>query len=301
MKKIIPISLFLILAYSLYFGSITYNASSEALKIWFETLVPSLFIGLVLIRVLDEQGAIKALSNFLFFWVQPVFNISPSAFSLVFASFFLGSPAGGMLIDDYVKAGQISAKQGQRFINCVTLATPSFIILTCGVVLLNSIFLGFLIWISQILACLILLLLTRSQPINIQTLKQSSRLSLFESIRKSIMNAGISLFYVGGYLIISVVLLSLLTTFLPVNLADIIKSIGEFALGCTIISKHAFSPMLQALLICALIGFSGFSVHLQVISLAPHTHNPYGKFLLYRLFQAVLATSFLLILLLLLP
>lgn len=93
MKKGMTIIFFTLLAVLLYYGSVTYEASCQALAIWFEKLVPSLFAAMVVIRILDGQGLLAALSRRLFGFTERLFRISPDAFSLVFASFFLGSPA----------------------------------------------------------------------------------------------------------------------------------------------------------------------------------------------------------------
>ena len=61
MKKGMTIIFFTLLAALLYYGSVTYEASCQALAIWFEKLVPSLFAAMVVIRILDGQGLLVAL------------------------------------------------------------------------------------------------------------------------------------------------------------------------------------------------------------------------------------------------
>ena len=92
MKKGMTIIFFTLLAALLYYGSVTYEASCQALAIWFEKLVPSLFAAMVVIRILDGQGLLVALSRRLFGFTERLFHISPDAFSLVFASFFSARP-----------------------------------------------------------------------------------------------------------------------------------------------------------------------------------------------------------------
>ena len=62
MKKGMTIIFFTLLAALLYYGSVTYEASCQALAIWFEKLVPSLFAAMVVIRILDGQGLLAALA-----------------------------------------------------------------------------------------------------------------------------------------------------------------------------------------------------------------------------------------------
>ena len=77
MKKGMTIIFFTLLAALLYYGSVTYEASCQALSIWFEKLVPSLFAAMVVIRILDGQGLLAALSRRLFGFTERLFRISP--------------------------------------------------------------------------------------------------------------------------------------------------------------------------------------------------------------------------------
>ena len=165
MKKGMTIIFFTLLAALLYYGSVTYEASCQALAIWFEKLVPSLFAAMVVIRILDGQGLLVALSRRLFGFTERLFHISPDAFSLVFASFFLGSPAGQILIDDYVRDGRLSQAEGRRLACCVTVSTPSFILITCGSVLLQSFQYGLMIWLAEFFAVMLLLFFTAVHPL----------------------------------------------------------------------------------------------------------------------------------------
>lgn len=82
MKKGMTIIFFTLLAALLYYGSVTYQASCQALSIWFEKLVPSLFAAMVVIRILDGQGLLAALSRRLFGFTERLFRISAGRFFL---------------------------------------------------------------------------------------------------------------------------------------------------------------------------------------------------------------------------
>ena len=63
MKKTIGFSLFVILMIYLIKGGITYTYALSALTIWFEKLVPSMFVSMVLVRVLYQMEILPLLSK----------------------------------------------------------------------------------------------------------------------------------------------------------------------------------------------------------------------------------------------
>lgn len=293
MKKLVQLVLLLLFSCILYFGSLTFEASTLGLTIWFEKLVPSLLVAMVIIRMLDEQGALQSLSRLCFGWVQPIFHISSEAFSLVVASFFLGSPAGQILIDDYVKDERLTLEQGKRLGYCVNVSTPSFILITCGAVYLQSFRYGLMIWLGQFLAVLILLFLTRNTSISLARSSTYQQPNLFTSLRRGMTSAGTSLYFIGAYLIFSLVLLNLACMILPASWTLPLQCISEFSLGANNIAALSLSIPTKTILIGLILGFSSFSVHLQVLSLTPHLELSYPRYLLFRFFQTCLIGLFL--------
>ncbi len=299
MKKGMTIIFFTLLAALLYYGSVTYEASCQALSIWFEKLVPSLFAAMVVIRILDGQGLLTALSQRLFGFTERLFHISPDAFSLVFASFFLGSPTGQILIDDYVRNSRLSQAEGQRLAYCVTVSTPSFILITCGSVLLQSFQYGLMIWLAEFFAVMLMLFFTRKTPVALHLDPRGFVPSLFENLKDAVIQAGISLYFIGAYLLLTLVLLNLATMMLPAVWHLPIQCVTEFSLGTNNLAQLPLAVPLKALLMTLVLGFASFSVHLQVLSLTPHLHLAYLRYLSYRLVQAGLAGSGFLVLMLL--
>ena len=90
MRKIIPYGLFLCFLLSLAFGSLTYASTKEALTLWFEKLVPSMFVTMVLIRLLYKTNL---LYTFTPKWLCKCFGVSKDVFAFLICSIFLGFPA----------------------------------------------------------------------------------------------------------------------------------------------------------------------------------------------------------------
>ena len=300
MKNILSLALLLLLTILLACGATTFDASAQALTLWFEKLVPSLFAGMVLIRILDEQGILRWLAQIGFGWSEAVFHISPQAFSLVVASFFLGSPAGQILIDEYVADHRLDPPAARRLALCVCVSTPTFVLITCGAVLLQSMPMGLALWLAQLLAVMMLLFFTRGLPVRLKDTPFHSVPSLFESMRTSVIQSGISLYFIGAYLLMALVLIQLAALIIPARGLLPLQCVGEFSLGVEQVS-HLPLPLSQRTLFMGLIlGFASFSVHLQILSLTPHLQLRYRTFFLFRIAQCLLSGMILSLLLILL-
>lgn len=73
----------------------------------------------------------------------------------------------------------------------------------------------------------------------------------------------------------------------------------EFSLGTNNLALLPLAVPLKALLMTLVLGFASFSVHLQVLSLTPHLHLAYLRYLAYRLMQTGLAGGLFLFLMML--
>ena len=85
------------------------------------------------------------------------------------------------------------------------------------------------------------------------------------------------------FLSISGVLLS----FLPEAVALPLRISAEFSSGAVLLQSLPYAPILIQLLLCVLLSFGGFCVHMQIFSMVEHVPLSYGKFLLFRLLQAL--------------
>ncbi len=285
--------LFIALIISLCFllGSLSFELCSVTLTSWFEKLVPSLFVTTLLIRILHDCGFFKEISQRICIFAQPVFNISQSAFSLIISSFLLGAPCNAALINSLCQQNRISENMGKRICTCCCMATPSFIITTCGAVLLKDVKIGIALWFSQIISCLFLLFISRGTPIEFIAINKKKQ-PIFDSLQKNIFETWKTLFLIGGYLMVTTVSISTLTCFLPKSFQQIIQCLAEFTNGCNLIALSSFKHPVKILLICALLSFNGLATWVQVFSLTPSCKPDFLKFAAARIVQLLVSCSF---------
>lgn len=288
MKKIASFLILLIFALVLSFGSLSYQISLDALTIWFEKLVPSMFTVMVLVKVLFEQGILHWIAKPIGFLFAPVFHIEADSFSYVLASIFLGFPAGASFINQEVEAQHLQPQEGQRLIYTCSFATPGFVIMSCGAVLFQSTWIGLQLFLIQILTGLILLFLTRKTWIHGTCIHHDAP-SIMTSLKSAIQESGITLYMIGGYLMLFMSIAAILVQFVPESMQMPLRILSEFSSGTVLISTLPMTRFTSLLMTCMLLSFGGFCVHMQVMSMAKGTHLHYSSYLGYRILQALLS------------
>ncbi|WP_028545107.1 nucleoside recognition domain-containing protein [Paenibacillus taiwanensis] len=107
----------------------------------------------------------------------------------------------------------------------------------------------------------------------------------------SVTSAVQTLMMIGGYMMIFSVIVQVLKIAIPQQFGSfMLNGLLEINLGTFAVGTAAFdSPVFQAALMGAVIGWSGASAHLQVHSLIKGTDLRYSRFLRFRLLHAAVA------------
>lgn len=286
MKKVIDIILFLTFILTLIFGNITFQSAFDALMIWFEKLIPSMFISMVLVRILYKQHIFH---HFSLSFLCRLTNIDRKCFPLVICSMFLGFPTGALFVDEALAKGHIDDVSAKRLIYTCSFATPGFVIMSCGYVLYGSLTIGFLLFLTQVISGFLLLFFTRHTHIRAITNSSTISSSLIKDCASAMVESGKSLYMIGGYLMLFTSITSVLFSFLPQHMAVPLRIVSEFSSGIILLSSLDLTTPILLLGTCALLSFGGFCVHMQVISMVDHCKLSYAKFLLYRILQSCIS------------
>ena len=86
MKKFTGFLLFGLLLLTLGFGTLTLQSAQNALSIWFEKLVPSMFLSMVLVRLLYKEHAFDHLPSL---GLPALLGMDQGAWNLVLCTMFL--------------------------------------------------------------------------------------------------------------------------------------------------------------------------------------------------------------------
>ena len=288
-KRLFQCILLTIFFYLLWNGKINFEKSSEALTLWFETLVPSMFCVLVLVRVIFTYGGLQLLAKPFACIFTKLLNIDKDSFVYVIAMMLLGFPAGAAFINGEVKKGSLSKAEARRLLYACSFATPGFILMTLGNVVFHDIKIGIFLFLIQIGSGLILLILSRNQPICAKTNECEQHLSFADVLAKAIKDSGVTLYMMGGYLMLCMSVVPLITQYLPQSLAMSIGVISEFSSGCIRLSQLPLAYKQLLILISMLLSFGGLCVHMQVICMSEEAAPIYRKYISYRLLQVLLS------------
>ena len=131
MKKFTGFLLFGLLLLTLGFGTLTLQSAQNALSIWFEKLVPSMFLSMVLVRLLYKEHAFDHLPSL---GLPALLGMDQGAWNLVLCTMFLGFPTGSVFVDEAVRDGVLSRQDAARLLYCCCFPTPGFVIISCGIV-----------------------------------------------------------------------------------------------------------------------------------------------------------------------
>lgn len=288
MKKVGSFLLLILFISMLIQGEGTYDAAHDALFLWFEKLIPSMFVSMVCVRILYDTKILPLLVKPFRFLIHPLFGLDEHSFALVLSSIALGFPTGAMLIDEEAAAGNLTPREARRLIYTCSFATPGFIIMSCGVALYHDVHIGFQLFIISLFSGLVLLMVTRGTNIEIRSIHHPD-IPIFTSLTSAISSSVKALYMIGGYLMLTMCVLAIIQPFLPEVLSCILNIISEFSSG----SLNCFQlplPLVSRLIInSSLLAFGGLCVHLQVMSMCQHTSLSYIKYVSYRILQALIS------------
>ncbi len=293
MNKLTQFTLFLLCTFVLVFGNITFDATTFALNFWFNTLIPSMYPTMVFVSLCLHYQVFD-LFSFAHKPICALFNIDKSAVGLVFSCILLGAPASTVVLNHAVKEKRLEIESAKRLLYSLSLCTPSFVILTCGSLLLGNIKIGFMLWFIQVFCCLLFLVLFRRPKISFVSTHET--IPFFSVFKKSILQNAVALFYIGGYIMMFLTCFNLLTYPFSPTVHFLLLTISEFSLGIKAISTMPLNIELACVLISACLGFNGLCVHLQIFSMSDEIQPNYIKFLILRCFQASISLFLVIIL-----
>lgn len=260
------------------------NSCYNGLLIWATNVLPSLLPFFIITKILCEM---RSLDNFfnkfskLNKWLFNAPNISGYIFGM---SIISGYPVGAKLISDFYEKGLIDSDDANKLTTFCSTSGPLFIIGTVGSIMLQNVFLGYIIYASHILSAMANGLLYRkfykckkehltsqtNNKINYNDILSNSMTSSISSVM--VVGGFVALFFMIIDILIDMNILAPISAFFDFifskvgveNLGNAIScGIVEVTRGCKELSGLNLSPTLSATLASMMIGFGGLSIHAQ--------------------------------------
>lgn len=291
---------------------IAMEASLSGAKLFFYSVLPTMFPFMVICNMIINLDGIKLYSKILGpILCKPLGLSYPCSFALI-ASFLCGYPLGAKYTTDLYKKGAISHEEFVRLLNIASNIGPLFLIGAVGTSMLGNSTLGYLLLIPSYTSAIIIGILSKNKKGEKQSslykeyhIKKSSSFNLGEVIKKSIEDASLNILILCGYVIMFSVIINMIKTIListgSLNFIssffnipiDIIKGLFlgsiEVTNGCNIIASSNLSVFIKLLLLSFLSSFGGISIIMQTSSFFYKENVSIKRYFSYKLLQGIIA------------
>lgn len=238
----------------------------RGLSLCASVMIPSLFPFLVLGGVLVRSGVAAALGRRLEPATRWLFGLPGCCAAGILIAFVGGYPAGGMVIAELVRSGQLQKDDGRRMLRFCVNGGPGFVIGAVGAELMNNAAFGAVLFGAQLVASLILgvACAPRRRPATKISAPVAPRSSLPTALAQAVTAACHSLLSLCGFVVLFAAVSALFDT---VGIGDnpvlfaLLSCLLEVNGGCAAAAEiTAAAPLLLGFAV----GFGGLSVHCQL-------------------------------------
>ncbi len=289
-EKFIGLSVFAVGFFVLKYANLTAVGVKNGINLCLETVIPSLFV----FSVIAEFVSRTELFEVLFFplrFITYLFRVPGECVSVFALSLIGGYPTGAQMIANLVKDKKISKELGEILLCSSVNCSPSFLIGAVGVGVFKSPELGFVIYLSQVIAAVIIGAImgffVKKEDRCFNTDFKDSETNYPQCFVDSVLSASKVMFSICSF----VVLFSVLLVFMQkIKGFEVLAGITEVSVGCSILTRKSFKT---ALFLASLFtSFGGFCVFAQIKSFLHKSGVKMGKFFISRLFYVVLSIGF---------
>lgn len=269
-------------------SSMASQGALNGLKIACYIIIPNLFPFTVLSVFFQKSGALLWVGAKLNKFSKAIFKLSGTEFSVVFLSLLGGYPIGAKLTDELYRLGEIDKTTAKKLLRFSVNPSPAFIISVVGAKLLNSISVGIILFISNLISCLILnsfFTKKRKSKEKAPTLKEN--LPLSDAFVESVFSAAKITINICAFVVLFSAIAEILKLALKGNfLYSVLCPLLEISFGVNKVAEIGIPAHAYSFLLC----FGGISTLCQVKQTA-NTLNPTFKHLIfYRLIHGITAT-----------
>ncbi len=323
----IALSSLIIIIFIILYPKQSLSASLKGLNTWLNIVFPALLPFFIVSEIMMDFGVVDLLSALLNPIMKPVFNCPGQGSFVWVMSITSGYPMGAKLISSLYEKGSITKVEGQRMLAFCNTSGPLFMIGAVGIGMLDSQEAGKIIATSHYLAALLLGILfrfygrekprdrSRTTNPNIDSAfrqlfnrKAKTNKSLGTILGDSVRHSMEAQLIIGGFIILFSVIINLIIKSGPPNGINLTTDVGTFIfphgsqllkiLGAGILEittscqllGEAILPLKYKIIAASLIiGWGGFSIHSQAISLLSNTDFSIGLYLMSKLIHGILS------------
>ncbi len=328
-RNILPITFLIFTLLLVVFSKTNLSSAKDGLLLWATAVVPSLLPFFIATELLSYTNIINFIGKVLNKFMRPIFNVPGEGAFAFIIGMISGYPVGAKIVTKLRQDGICTKSEGERMLSFTNNSGPLFIIGTVGVTLFGNSTIGFLLLITHILACItvgiLLGIIDRFNKKDTENLNNEnvnntvtnktiscSFSNLGEILGKSINNAISTVLMIGGFIVLFSVILSILqnshiidifcnfvgTIFKYLNIdtslaSGFVTGIVELTNGVKLASTLNNKLISPNIILCAfLLGFGGFSILLQVLSITSKSDLSIKPYIIGKLMQGIFAAFY---------
>lgn len=320
-KNILTIFFSFFMIFLILFSKNNLSAAKDGLALWASCVVPSLFPFFIATELLNYTNIANIFGKIFSFIMKPLFNIPGEGSYAFVMGIISGYPIGAKIVTNFYSNGICTKNEAERMLAFTNNSGPLFIIGTVGILLFGNTTIGILLFITHLLSSISVGIVlgvgsriykTPSKKLpyihNTQNLKNSSISNLGEILGTSIHNAISTVLLIGGFVVLFSVILSILNTLniisffsntltyfsVPYDIGkSIISGLIELTNGVNIACNIHTKAISSNIILCSfLLGFGGFSILLQVLSIIAKYGLSIKTYFLGKLLQGFFSTLY---------
>ncbi len=321
-NSFIPICICFFTIFLLIFSKANLSSAKTGLALWANSVVPSLLPFFIATELLGYTNVISVLGKLLNRFMRPIFNVPGEGAFPFIMGIISGYPMGAKIVSTFKEQGVCTNIEAERLLAFTNNSGPLFIIGTIGLGLFKNTNTGILLFFTHVLACLTVGFIFRFWKSSKRYEKKGdsplfshstvSMSNLGEVLSNSITNSINTIFLIGGFIVLFSVIISslensgilnglayllypVLNVFnVPLSFATgIFTGLLELTNGVCIISNITNSSIYNNIIICSfLLGFGGFSIMLQILSITSKAKISIKPYIIGKLLQAIFASIY---------
>lgn len=277
-------------------------------RLFYNKVFPSIFPFLIICNILMSYDGVGIYARYLGAFLCKPLRLPVQCSFVIIISILCGYPLGSKYASEIYDKQLISYNTYKRLLNIASNASPLFIIGSVGTSMLNNSNIGYLLFFSNIISCILMsLVLPVAKEKKIDNYNFGNYLlstKEFGSVIKNSVDSSITnTLSIGGFVILFSVIISIIKNSSLVNLlvniistlsninSIIIKSlllgVVEITNGCSLISQSDMNMLTKVSMIGFFIGFSGISIIFQVNSFIYKYNVPIRTYVFNKVIQGI--------------
>lgn len=299
--RLSPILWFGIIALAILSSSVSAEYVKSGISLCINTVIPSVFPFMIISSLITVSGAGAELGAFFRRPLRLMFGASSGGACAIALGFLCGYPVGAITAADMFDRGDISKNEFEHLLTFVNIPSAAFVIGGVGGSMLSSKKMGVAIYVCVLLSAITVGMIGRpfqktksiaSAKINLN----ASRPPFSYVITESISRAAKSMLGVCACVVTFSALSGTLCAVLPITETLKAAVAGFFEVSSGAKTASSIQNELATPFICAAVcGWSGLSVHTQIISACRGREISFIPFFVSKAAQAVIAPALLLL------